>query len=708
MQWLLSRGRWPFIFLVGATTLFFGYHCLYLEVDRDNRSMDADNAAQKAVETEFQEIFDERDSILVAIDQGDSENTSGGDPVEEIVSQLQEIDGIEKVIRAAEGGSELLKSQRGLLISEDGSVVALRLVLEPLNGEGEQLSELIEEVKSLTAKYTGEGMRVAVTGLPIQKFEVGELLRRDQKMFAPLSLLVLGLVLVAVTRRFSGMIFPLLVSVITICWTLGVYSLFGNTLNVITSLLPPVIMTISVATTIHIYLDWLHETETDHRKRVLKAVGNLYRPCLFASLTTAIGFLSLLLSETPAVRLFGLFAALGVSISYLLGVIGIAVGLSFLKPPKNGAGMSPLEHLGAAHRMLDRIAEATVNHPKKIICCALVIAIVGVIGAKKVETDTDILHFLGKENPVRVDTEFIDDHLAGISVVELFLKQIEGDAIESSRPLAELQVRLRSVHHVRKVFGLPDLLPEVAVTAEENGVPLSEILTRIDAESYLNETRTAARISVFTDSIGTREGKALVEELVEIVGESMGDGFEVYPVGEFYRVITESTQLVESQLKSFLVAIVLILIAIGIVFRSFVYALLAIIPNVVPLLLAAAVMGYFGIALSTGTAMIASVVIGIAVDDTIHYLSAYRKSIRLRRAGAIRKTTGTTGFVLLSTTLALSAGFWVALLGSFQPTIYFAMLAGLTMWFALICDLLVLPACLRLASPDPRPSDKLV
>jgi predicted RND superfamily exporter protein len=144
---------------------------------------------------------------------------------------------------------------------------------------------------------------------------------------------------------------------------------------------------------------------------------------------------------------------------------------------------------------------------------------------------------------------------------------------------------------------------------------------------------------------------------------------------------------------------VLILLAIGIVFRSFAYTLLAIVPNVVPLLLTAAVMGFAGIALSTGTAMIASVVIGIAVDDTIHYIAAYRRTVVRDKLDAIRYTTRSTGFVLLSTTLALSAGFWVALCGSFQPTIYFAWLAGMTMWFAIICDLLVLPSFLRLASP---------
>jgi len=537
MQWLLSRGRWPFLFLVGAITLFLGYHCLQLKVDRDNRSMDADNEAQKAIEAEFEELFGERDSILVAIYRENPGSDSSGDLLGEIVAKLREIDGIEKIIRPAATGSELAESQRGLLISENKSMVGLRLLLAPLDDEGEQLSHLIEEVKSIAASYTGEDIRVAVTGLPVQKFEVGELLRRDQKMFAPLSLLVLGLVLVVVTRRFSGMGFPLLVSVITICWTLGVYALFENTLNVITSLLPPVIMTISVATTIHIYLDWLHGTEADPRKRILKAVKNLYRPCLFASLTTAIGFLSLLLSETPAVRLFGLFAALGVGVSFFLGVVGIAVGLSFLKPPRNGVGKGPLDHLGAAHRMLDRVAEMTVNHPRKIIFGALLVGALGVIGAKQVETDTDLLHFLGPDHPLREDTELIDDHLAGISTIELFLKQTDGDAIESSKALADLQDRLRSVPHVRKVFGFPDLLPELAVTAEQSGVPLSEILTRIDAEPYLSETRTAARISVFTDSIGTREGKDLVKEVVELAGEVLGKGFAVHPVGEFYRVI---------------------------------------------------------------------------------------------------------------------------------------------------------------------------
>lgn len=698
MQWLLDRGRVPFLLLIGGLTLFFGYHCLQLEVDRDNRSMDADNEAQKSLEAEFRDTFNEGDSILVAINDEGLSTDNGRGRIRELAAELASLEGVERVISAADFDFEIPESQRGLLLSEDGKMAGVRLILEKFNDEGQKLSALIAKIELIAAEETENGIRVAVTGLPVQKYEVGILVRRDQRVFAPLSLLVLGVVLLFVTRRFSGMLFPLLVSAITICWTLGIYSLCGHSLNMITSLLPPVIMTLSVATTIHIYLDWLHEAEMENRKRILAAVRNLYRPCLFASLTTAIGFLSLLLSETPAVRLFGMFAALGVAISYLLGVFGIAVGMSFLKPPFTNPDESP-DHAADAHRVLDFIAGLTVNHPVKIILVALLVGVVGVVGMKRIETDTDLLNFLGGEHALVRDTRFIDEHLAGISRIELFLKTPEGAPLETLDTLIEFEEALGKIEHVRQSFGFAGLVPDEVRGMIGNPVPLAGVADRIESKAYLNDDLNKTRITVFTDSIGTLEGSSLIESIRETAAETLGESFELGLVGGFYRVIVESNQLVASQLKSFLVAILLILVAIGIVFRSLIYTLLAIIPNVVPLLLTAAVMGFAGIAMSTGTAMIASVVIGIAVDDTIHYLSAYRKSGHAGRAAAIRKTTRSTGFVLLSTTMALSAGFWVAIFGSFQPTIFFALLAGLTMWFALLCDLLVLPAFLRLAAP---------
>lgn len=698
MQWLLERGRFPFLILLGAVTLLLAFHCLHLEVDRDNHSMDADNAGQELLEARFREDFDEGDSILVAVRHPDLLGDEGRSALRRMVAELGALEGVRRVASLADTDFVVSPHEVGLRVSEDRSVTAIRLVLHEFSDNGETLARLVANLERIAGSHADDFTRIAITGLPIQKYEVGRLVRRDQRMFAPLSMLVLGAVLFGITRRLSGMLFPLLVSVLTICWTLGVYSWTGHSLNMITSLLPPVIMTLSVATTIHIYIEWLGSRETDRIERISGAVRTLFKPCLFATLTTAIGFLSLLLSPTPAVRHFGLFAALGVAFSFVLGVAGLAVGLGFLEPPVS-ARLHGNRGWGSIDRMLQTVSALSVNHPWKVVLAVLGVAAVGVSGLQRIRSDTDLLHFLGGDSRLVSDTEFVDGHLAGTSAIELLVERADGATVEDLGPITDFENRVRRIPHVRAVTGIPDLFPEFATTLLEQGVPLSKVLADFEGNPFLTKDRAKLRITVSTDLIGTEKGEQVVDAIGRMAGESLGGAYKVIPVGEFYRVITESNQLVASQLRSFGMAIALILLAIGIVFRSFIYTLLAIVPNVVPLLMTAAVMGFSGIALSTGTAMIASVVIGIAVDDTIHYLAAYRRTVALDRVEAIRFTTRSTGFVLLSTTLALSAGFWVALGGSFQPTIYFAWLTGLTMWFAIACDLLVLPSFLRLASP---------
>mgnify|MGYP003640468263 CR=1 FL=1 len=659
--------------------------------------MDADNTQQKRLEAEFCQVFDEGDSILVAIKRTGLLEEDGQSLIREIVEEFLELEGIQRVTSLVDSDFVVSPYQVGLFISEDESMSAIRLVLDEFADNGETLAQLMGEIESVAASHSEGDTKILVTGIPMQKFEVGRLVRRDQRTFAPLSLLVLGGVLFIITRQLSGMVFPLLVSVFTICWTLGIYSWMGHALNMITSLLPPVIMTLSVATTIHIYLEWLNSEETHRFKRIAGAVRNLYKPCLFASLTTAIGFLSLQLSSTPAVRHFGVFAAIGVGISYLLGVIGLAVGLSFLTPPQSNR-----LHTSRRSSFLDKMLQATgnlsVNHPWRIIAVALLMALLGVVGFRRIESDTNLLHFLGNDSQLVADTEYIDEQLAGVSTIELFVERVDGEGLAGASSVVAFQKAIKELDHVRYVVSIMDLLPIGRLTMLDHGVSLANVLADFEGNEYLSKDLAKIRITVCTDTIGTKDGAVLVERILQAAGDQLGDGFVTKPVGGFYRVITESNRLVGSQIRSFVVAIVLILLSIGIVFRSVACMLLAIVPNVVPLLLAAAVMGFSGIALSTGTAMIASVVIGIAADDTIHYLAAYRRSVGRDKLEAIRHTTRSTGFVLLATTLALSAGFWVAVCGSFQPTIYFAWLTGVTMWFAIVCDLLVLPSILRLTS----------
>lgn len=702
MQWFLERHRYTFLVAVLLITAFTGYQCLQLRVDRDNKSMQADNAEQDLVEEEFQTLFQEKDSLFIAVWTGDETNARGKELVRNLVAEFGKIEGVEKVISLVDDDFNATPVQQGLLVSDDEKTFGIRVLLKDDLGSEDALSKVIEEVDRIASELNDDVTRIAVSGLPVQKYTSGVLVRHDQKIFSPLSFVVLGLALLAITRCLSGMLFPLLVSAITICWTLGIYSLLGHTLNMITSLLPPVIMTLSVATTIHIYLDWLRHDEMNNHRRIAHAIRTLYRPCLFASVTTAIGFLSLLLSTTPAVRLFGMFAALGVGIAYLLGVFGLGVGLTFLKPPP--PEKHALKDDGLFARELDLAAHIPLRHPFLVVSISVILAAIGVLGMSMIRTDTDLLHYLGEKSTLVQDTRFIEDKLVGTTTLELLVTKTDGEALSAPSEVDRIENferKIEEVDSVRHVISIADFLSAIPVPPSVPRPNLSDVASLIDLSEYLSDDHATTRLTVQLDSVGTEQGKIAIEAIRKAASDTLGDDYRIQESGSFYRFVTESTSLVKSQVKSFGVAIVLILISIGIVFRSFSYTFLAIIPNVVPLFLTGAIMGIFDIALSTGTAMIASIAIGIAVDDTIHYLSAYRRSKERDHGNIIRRTTRSTGFALVSTTMALSLGFWVAIFGSFKPTVYFALLSGLTMWFALACDLLVLPAFLTLHSKLP-------
>lgn len=697
MQSFLDRWRIPYLLVIAALTAFFAFQCLQLRVDQDNRSMDADNESQALVEKEFARFFQSGDSIIFAIHKKHILDSEGKNLIENIGFELQSIEGIEQVISLADHNYSTAPLFDGLLISKNRDTAGIHILLDDFHDEGESIARIIQEIQTLASLHESDQVQCYITGLPLQKYEAGRLVLKDQKLFAPLSFLILGGVLLLITRHFSGLVFPLLISAASIIWTLGIYSLLGFSLNMITSLLPPVIMTLSITTSIHIYLEWLQRNETDKKQRIAAAIKTIYRPCLFATLTTAIGFLSLLSSDTPAVRQFGLFTSIGVIISYLLGVTGLAVGLSFLAPP-----IHPQRKVkGLLTSLLEKISEFTIKQPIKIVITSFGIALISLYGSQKIHCNTDLLRFLGPDNPLYIDSTFIDQNLTGVNCLELLISKKDKQAfsqVDELQQLANFQQALTLLPQIKHSLSVVDLLTYQGdpLSGFPSQPPFASILKDAQLAPFISPDLLITRISLRISAIGSSASSQLINNIHALAEKHLGGTFTIKEAGGFYRVISESDHLVASQIKSFAIALTLILLTIGIVFRSIRFMGLAIIPNIIPLLMSAAIMGFFSIDLSTGTAMIASVVIGIAVDDTIHYLSAFKKTFGGNCDVAIRNTTRFTGYALTSTTLALSLGFWVALFGSFQPTVYFALLSGLTMWFALICDLLVLPACLKL------------
>jgi hypothetical protein len=267
---------------------------------------------------------------------------------------------------------------------------------------------------------------------------------------------------------------------------------------------------------------------------------------------------------------------------------------------------------------------------------------------------------------------------------------------------------------VRSVLGLTDVieqihraeqdLPQAQLPAQRDDLLLCfDLLEAAEDPGLVRRVVTpdftAAHVNVRVRATGSAPARTLIDRIARLAERVLGDGFDVVITGSYYNVVMESDRLVVSQMRSVFLAMATVLLALAVTFRSGKLLLAATTPNLMPVLWTAGLMGYVGIELSSGTVMIGSVVLGIAVDDTIHYLVRFRREYRRDLTTAIRATTRRAGPALVISSIVLALGFCVGALGSFWPTIHFSLLTGATIISALICDLLVLPACLILVRP---------
>lgn len=606
---------------------------------------------------------------------------------------------------------------QGLLISTDRQTAGIVMELEDRRDDASQRRRVIEGIRQVMAEQADQA-ELHLTGVGVQKIDVADHVQRDQRTILPLVAVVLTCALGVIFRRPTGVLLPLLVTLVSLIWTMGLYALCGFELNTITSLLPPVVMVLAVSNSVHLYNGWLHLDGDDSQRiaRLCSMVNELFTPCLFTALTTSFGLASLTISAVPAVRQFAVFAAAGVLISLLVSLTLVPIGLSYFPlPPRHFRSGT-----GLLRWFLQRLSELSVHSPRAIMVAALALLVAALFGLPQLQNNTDMVGFLRAEAPLAVDTAYIDRHLAGVNALEYMVTRHDGEPLASPEDFARLdafEILAKGQGPVASVFSILTLLRQVH-RAETGGSLLGiaqdpdqlryelDLIAMAPDQSvqrrFLSADRTTARVSVWLNDVGSQGAVAVVKDLAERGRAVFGDSYQLTPTGSFYQMTQDSTRLVSDMLKSFSLSVALIILSILVLIRSLWLTLLAMIPNIIPILWTFGLMGYSGIDLSTGTAMIGAVAIGLAVDDTIHYLVYYRRTYAGSARCAVISTTTRVGRALMVATFVLAVGFWVGCLGSFKPTIYFSFLVGGTLLGALACDLLVLPACLVLGDAARR------
>jgi predicted RND superfamily exporter protein len=741
MTWLLTRGRVPFLCALLAATAWLGWLAAGVGIETTNASLDSRDPEKVAAYERFKATFGSDEDLLLAVAHPALLEAEGIGLVAALSERISRIDGVHRVLSLANAeelvpgelgaeprpvvppgleGPELAGRVRealdrnpdlaGLFVSADRRTAAILIEIEDRPGDLHYRGALIERLRAIADEVGRDGVSLHLTGIAVQKHDVSEMIARDTRVLMPLAVGVLGATLAVFFRRLLGVLLPLAVTGITVAWTLGAYRLAGLELNAITSLLPPVLMVLSLAVSVHLIQGWLDASGPDPVARVRRVVLEQLFPCFFCSLTTALGFASLATTDTPAVHLFGLFAALGVLISFAVGMTLVPVGLSFLPPP---ASAREVPQHPLVRRALAWAAETAAAHPGRVLLVFAGITALALAGLPRVRNNTDLVRFLRDDAPLQRDTLFVDEHLTGANMLDFVVARRDGAPLASLDAVQRLAAFERAILAREHVVGVSSVLAvlrqieraegagELVLPADERAAAWAFDLLEAAPEQPLVRKlvapdSTSARVNVRVRAVGTAVAAPLAEDILEEGRRLLGDEYTLTATGAFYNVSRDSNRLVAAQVRSFALAVGLVFLTIGVLFRSARLTLIAFVPNVMPVAWTGGMMGFFGIDLSTGTAMIASAVIGVVVDDTIHYLTGFSRAYRGDPREAVRLTTTGTGAALFVNNVVLVLGFWVGCFGSFKPTIYFSLLSGVTMITALVCDLFVTPACLVL------------
>lgn len=581
---------------------------------------------------------------------------------------------------------------RGRLLSMDGRATSL-VVETDVDADPVALRRA-----ALAAEQPGFAIRVA--GLGLVEADMARAIRHDQLWLVPTLFLVFALLLGILLRSWKGVILPMGVVLLTLAWTLGFYAMAGHELNTVTALLSPVVAILSIEVAVHLIK--AHDEARAAGRTPAEAASDILRhllvPCVLTTLTTVIGFASLFFTSIPAIRLFAVYASLGVVLAFALSMVVVPAALLRWPGPARTSTSSWTPPAGLLRRSGLTLAGA------------FALTALALLGLPRLVVDTNLLRILRPSAPVVEAAEFVDARLTGANALEVMVRRRDGAALEGPEDWATLRLLerfLASKPHVTHVFSPVDVLESIARQRRTDALAPAELarglaLLRPSMRAYLAPDGKTVRVTARVRSVGTTAAEELVREVGEFARSRAA--WEVEPTGLFALTALDSNGLVSNQLKSLGLALVLILLFIGIQFRSPVLGLLAAVPNLLPIAAVYGIMGWLGIRLSTATAMISSVMLGLIMDSTILFVARWRREASIE--AALRGTAVPIG----ASALILMTGFATGCLGSFPPTIYFSFLSALTLGLSAASALAVLPACLRLLErrrPRPEPAPDL-
>ena len=600
----------------------------------------------------------------------------------------------------------------GNLLAKDYSALAIVADVDATMGK-EECDYVLDNLNQLLNQYNFSEVRIA--GKIKGQRQFIELMQIEFAVFAGASLVLLLAFLWIAFRSKWSLWLPIGVVVLTAIWLIGFILLLGYKLSVMAVIMPTILFVVGISDVVHIlekYLDCL-ASGMSKKEALFTAFKEVGIATLLTSVTTSIGFLSLLTNSIMPLKEFGVFTAVGVMFAYILAYSGLPAVMLFLPTPS----VKQRKERGKFWNIyLSKVINYSVRKPHLVVIYTICFLGISTIGILNIEIDNYFLEDLKDSNPEKQDYIYFDQKFSGYRPFDAVIESTDSTSILSIQKIQAIAKVDKLLQDSLETESLLSLIPIIKTanntfngefqlpTTEAEFKPLLSSLKRFgkrEIARFIDSSETKFRFTGRMQDIGGQEmmrrQAALAQPIKEILEQEQ---LQLHYTGVGYLIDRNNRYLSSNLTLGLSIALGVIALIAGIMFKSLRMVVIALIPNILPLLGIAAVMGFSGIDLKVSTSIIFTIAFGIAVDDTIHMLSKFRLELNkypntpLR---AIRSTVLSTGKAVIVTTCMLCTGFLTLIFSDFMSTHYIGLLISITLGLAVLADVVLLPSLLWLA-----------
>jgi predicted RND superfamily exporter protein len=752
---IILRNRVAILLVIGLITVLMGFMATTVKIRYDFAALlpatDSTLINYKAFKQRFGE---DGDVLVIGIENEHLFRKDVYDAWHDMGEEMLLLEGVDQVVSAARCyhlvRNDSLKQFDFKLISEEkpatqaeldsikGEIVKLKFYDNLMWDEDSHISvmaitmsaKVLDSKKrvALTDKIvkTGEqyeeilGSKLRFSGMPYIRSILAKVVADEMVLFILYAILVTGLIMYVFFRSFKVVMVAMLVVGIGAIWSIGLVSLFGFQLSILTGLVPPLIIVIGVANCIFLLNKYhteyrLHGNKIKGLQRVVRKVG---RATLLTNATTAAGFATFTVVESSVMREFGVVAATSIMFVFVLSLLLVPIVFSFLNEPKE----RHVRHLDRNYSktFVSKIVEIVLSYRTRVYWFFTIVVVIGIYGITLITSNGKIVDDFPEGSPVLDDLAFFEKNFNGVMPFEVQIDALKPDKALSPATLKRID-KLQNVISSYPQFSRAVSMTEVVKSLKQayyggmqskyslpNGSERGFILSYASnggtgngnelLNSFIDSAKQVTRVSFQMEDVGTDEMNRLLAEIRPRVDSIFNPKkYETLMTGTSVVYLRGTDYLVKNLFVSLSIAVVLIAILMAFMFRSWRMVVVSLIPNIIPLIITGALMGFLGITIKPSTILVFSIAFGISVDDTIHFLAKYRQELEVNNWKIKRSVIlalHEVGLSMAYTSIVLFFGFSIFHMSTFGGTKALGMLVSITLLVAMFSNLILLPSLL--------------